>query len=476
MLTYPCLVSPDPFEPAEFAAQFQQFLASFGRLIPAQENELQERVRAHLGVDPSDLSSLTEQLDPSEHPNVQLAFNALSEARPWEVIGLPGDARNFGGFSLVTLIGGRFAGNIAATPVEYVNVPIAVDETLPCVLVGLHFAWLDDQPVVALLMFGAEHGPRQGLSLEVMAPSRELAASFITRVKTLMRERNVYRGKLLAYTFSEYGRVALSFVRLPQISRDDIVLAETDLDAIERHAIVITQRADALRAANRHLKRGLLLYGPPGTGKTYSVMYLCNQMPERTTVLLTGPAISALGRAVAIARDLQPSMIVLEDVDLVAMERTMPGMGNNPVLFQLLNEMDGLASDADIIFVLTTNRPELLEPALAARPGRIDQAVEIKLPDADGRHRLLELYLRGTTHEIEDLDAIAARLEGTSPAFIKELVRRAVLNATDASSATTPLIDRHLSDAVADLLEHSTPLARSILGATHDVEQSTRYP
>jgi ATP-dependent 26S proteasome regulatory subunit len=169
-------------------------------------------------------------------------------------------------------------------------------------------------------------------------------------------------------------------------------------------------------------------------------------------------------------------MIVLEDVDLVAMERTMPGMGNNPVLFQLLNEMDGLASDADIIFVLTTNRPELLEPALAARPGRIDQAVEIKLPDADGRRRLLELYLRGTTHEIEDLDAIAARIEGTSPAFIKELVRRAVLNATDASSATTPLIDRHLSDAVADLLEHSTPLARSILGAARDAEQSIRHP
>src|SRR3546814_14086270 len=84
----------------------------------------------------------------------------------------------------------------------------------------------------------------------------------------------------------------------------------------------------------------------------------------------------------AMSRSLQPSMVVLEDVDLVAMECTMPGHGTNPLLFQLLNEMDGLAEDADIVFVLTTNRVDLLEPALAARPGRIDQAAENKLPDA----------------------------------------------------------------------------------------------
>ena len=46
----------------------------------------------------------------------------------------------------------------------------------------------------------------------------------------------------------------------------------------------------------------------------------------------------------------------------------------------LLNEMDGLKADADILFVLTTNRPEQLEGALAGRPGRIDQAIEVTLP------------------------------------------------------------------------------------------------
>ena len=53
-------------------------------------------------------------------------------------------------------------------------------------------------------------------------------------------------------------------------------------------------------------------------------------------------------------------------------------------LFELLNQMEGLAEDEDLLFVLTTNRPDLIEPALAARPGRVDLALEIPLP---GRRR-----------------------------------------------------------------------------------------
>ncbi|HEX7992369.1 MAG TPA: AAA family ATPase, partial [Streptosporangiaceae bacterium] len=52
-------------------------------------------------------------------------------------------------------------------------------------------------------------------------------------------------------------------------------------------------------------------------------------------------------------------------------------LGENPLLFELLNEMDGLAADNDVTFLLTTNRADLLEEALAARPGRVDHAAEL---------------------------------------------------------------------------------------------------
>ena len=253
------------------------------------------------------------------------------------------------------------------------------------------------------------------------------------------------------------------------------MLPTESLEAIERHTIGISRHADALRAAGRHLKRGLLLFGPPGTGKTLSIMYLCGQMPGRTTLLLSGPSAGALGQAAAIARSLQPAMVVLEDVDLVATQRTMPGAGTNPLLFQLLNEMDGLAEDVDVVFVLTTNRVDLLEPALAARPGRIDQAVEIPLPDDDCRRRLLDLYLRGLDHDADDLGDVVARTEGVTASFIKELVRRAVLHAADTTSGAGQtgvrlgLVD--LVAALDDLLDHSAPVLRSSLGANPDLAE-----
>ena len=169
-------------------------------------------------------------------------------------------------------------------------------------------------------------------------------------------------------------------------------------------------------------------------------------------------------------------MLVLEDVDLVAMERTMPGMSSNPLLFQLLNEMDGLDEDADVIFVLTTNRVDLLEPALAARPGRIDQAVEIKLPDDECRRRLLERYLRGMQTEVGDLDDVIERTEGVSAAFLKELARRAALVAAEATPPDEAIVvrDADVVAALDDLLEHSTPILRSMLGASPD-QAATAY-
>ena len=98
-------------------------------------------------------------------------------------------------------------------------------------------------------------------------------------------------------------------------------------------------------------------------------------------------ALIAVGTAAALARDLHPAAVILEDVDLVAEARSH-GPASNPILFDLLDAMDGGAPDADLLFLLTTNRADLLEPALAARPGRVDIAVEIALPDAAARQRL----------------------------------------------------------------------------------------
>jgi ATP-dependent 26S proteasome regulatory subunit len=157
---------------------------------------------------------------------------------------------------------------------------------------------------------------------------------------------------------------------------------------------------------------------------------------------------------------MQPAIVVLEDVDLIATERDPHG-SPQPLLFAVLDALDGLDGDADVAFILTTNRVEMLERALAQRPGRVDLAVEIPLPDADSRRRLFTLYSRGLPLSPTAVTDAADRAEGVTGSFAKELMRRTVLLAAqDGRSAT----DADLSAALDALLSAREHLTRSLLG------------
>jgi ATPase family associated with various cellular activities (AAA) len=135
----------------------------------------------------------------------------------------------------------------------------------------------------------------------------------------------------------------------------------------------------------------------------------------------------AIGAVTDLARELLPAVIVLEDVDLVAEERSH-GPASSPVLFDLLDAMDGAGPDADLLFLLTTNRADLLEPALAARP----------------------------------------RTDGTTASFVKELIRRSVLEALHDDPALTAVTGVHVARALDDLLDSSQAVTRTLLGVGVD--------
>ena len=124
--------------------------------------------------------------------------------------------------------------------------------------------------------------------------------------------------------------------------------------------------------------------------------------------------------------------------------------------------MDGLDSDSNVAFVLTTNRVDMLERALAQRPGRVDLAVEIPLPNEQERLELLQLYARKLGFSTPALQAAAEQTAGTTASLAKELMRRAVVAASLAGDVPG---DSHLTVAVKQLMDDDAALTRSLLGS-----------
>jgi ATP-dependent 26S proteasome regulatory subunit len=292
-----------------------------------------------------------------------------------------------------------------------------------------------------------------------------------------MAAHNVYRGRVLelrAHHFHDDEGAPLTVRTLPAIAREQIVLPAGVLERIERTTFGMSRHAERLRASGRHLRRGLLLHGPPGVGKTLTAMYLATQMPDRTVVLLTGAGLDTITTSVDLATALAPAIVILEDVDLVAMERSEEP--TNVILFELLNAMDGLDADHDVLFVLTTNAPQRIEPALAARPGRIDQAIELPLPDSEGLRQLIDLYAVGLELRVQDLDGVVERLAGATPAHVKELLRKAAVLAAEDGDGPLVVEDRHLGAGLDELVTDIERIKQRLFAAEGPSQADFPFP
>jgi ATP-dependent 26S proteasome regulatory subunit len=331
---------------------------------------------------------------------------------------------------------------------------------------------------LALMLRAAD--PESGIGLvqvHLAADRPGAAAAVAAEIRRLAIVHNVFRGQVISFAHDMFGEraSALQFHRRPKVSADQVILPLETLAAVRRQVLGVAQHRERLLAAGQHLKRGLLLYGPPGVGKTHSVRFLISQMTDVTIVELSGDSLHAIGTACSVARTLQPAMIVVEDVDLIAEEREMYG-GPSPLLFELLNEMDGLAEDTDVVFLLTTNRADMLEPALAARPGRVDQAVALELPDADARRRLFALYRGELDVDETNLDSVIDRTDGVTASFLKELLRRAALIAAEADGGGDRLrvSAAQLDEALEELMDTRNAMTRTLLGGRGGVRDASQ--
>lgn len=460
----------DPAEARDLATQLQRIIRATANAAAEDSvaNALIDKVTVHLKAPLAQVIVVAQELANWEHANLQRGVDAYLEERGTDPawFGIAGGSR--GHEDLIGMLTtARRHGMYELGAVDFATASIGPEEVTEAVQLGLVPTIAPDGTPVIVGVRGptAMHGPLV-CRFEILSTSRTAATPVRDRIEQLMRVHDVLRGKVLAFGTSENrGNELLTFLPRPQFSDAEVVLPDGVLNTIERHVVSIADHSARLLAAGQHLKRGLLLHGPPGTGKTHTVRYLMGRLPESTVIVLTGTAMRHIGKAAELARRLQPSLVVLEDVDLIAQDRGHTPMGN-PLLFSLLDAMDGLGHDVDVTFVLTTNRAQELERALSDRPGRVDLAVEIPKPDADGRERLFRLYGRDV-ELVADLAPVVAETEGVTASFVKELLRRACLVGIAVDpNGTKVLVDDHaLTTALREMNESRSALTRSLLGS-----------
>ena len=311
----------------------------------------------------------------------------------------------------------------------------------------------------------------------------------VEEIVRLAAAQSIYRNHLLDLEFAgeirdhegnveHHENFDLVFKPSPDIGPDDIVMDDEVARALERNVLDFHRRRDALAALGLPSRRGVLLYGPPGTGKTYTCKFLASQLSGTiTTLVASGESLLRVRTLCNLARMLQPALIVLEDVDLVYAARES-GAGHNASLGKLMDELDGFGRDDRIIFILTTNAIDRVERAVSDRPGRISQCIFLGPPSDPLRRRYLRRQFQPYDAARVDLERLAAQTDGTTQAFLKELVFRAVQIAsldapaapavTNGTAPATPskltLLDAHFDAAMQEMRGAGGRAGEAIIG------------
>ena len=254
------------------------------------------------------------------------------------------------------------------------------------------------------------------------------------------------------------------YLEIPDVKWTDIGgLEEVKLELQE--AIEWPLRYPDLYKEVRHtLTKGILLHGPSGTGKTLLAKAVATES-ETNFISVKGPELISkwvgesergIREIFRRARQAAPCIIFFDEIDSIAptrggMEGGSGFSGTQPILSQLLTEMDGVQQMQGVMVIAATNRVDIIDTALL-RPGRFDKIVYVPIPDKNTRIRILEVHIKGKPVGRDiDLMKIADMTNGFSGAEVSAVVNTAislVLHEYLQKYPTPEEAAKHTSDAV----------------------------
>ncbi|MCK9440177.1 MAG: proteasome-activating nucleotidase [Methanothrix sp.] len=233
----------------------------------------------------------------------------------------------------------------------------------------------------------------------------------------------------------------MELVEAPDVSYEQVGGLESQIQEIRETVELPLTNPAIFKEIGIEPPRGVLLYGLPGTGKTMLAKAVAHES-KATFIHMSGSELvhKFIGEGAQLVRDIfqmarekAPSIIFIDEIDAVGSIRTHDGTTGsaevNRTMMQLLAEMDGFRTRGDIKIIAATNRIDILDPALL-RPGRFDRIIEIPMPSAVGRLKILEIHSRKMKKDEDvDLMEIVKVTEEASGADLNAIVVEAGMNA-----------------------------------------------
>ncbi len=257
------------------------------------------------------------------------------------------------------------------------------------------------------------------------------------------------------------GNKALSFgkSRAKLLSNQQKRVTFKDVAGVEEAKEELQEIIEFLKEPQKFQKlggripKGVLMMGPPGTGKTLLARAIAGEANVPFFSISGSDFVEMfVGVGASRVRDLfeqgkknAPCIIFIDEIDAVGRHRGA-GLGGGhdereQTLNQLLVEMDGFESNDGVILIASTNRPDVLDPALL-RPGRFDRRVIVNRPDVRGREGILAVHTRKIPlGEDVDVSVIARGTPGFTGADLANLVNEAALNAARFGKKVVAMFD-----------------------------------
>ena len=269
------------------------------------------------------------------------------------------------------------------------------------------------------------------MSARVRRKYENVVLELVRKVKDKLATSSVYRGKALkiAKFTDRYdnldSQMSPEFMglagNLPLVLNSDVE------EAIDTCVTVPIANVIKARELGLSVRRGVLLYGPYGTGKSLLAYKIAAEAVKSGWTFIYVMRAKELAHARSFARQYQPAVIFVEDLDTVTEER------DQNLYEEIARALDGVdGKDDEIMIVATTNRIRRI-PELLLRPGRFDLKIGIGLPDSESVKKLLLIYGKGYLPEDIDLDIFSEM----SPAVIREVIERILLAALKSGGLST---------------------------------------